>query len=182
MSDDQKPMNRRRFFREGLAELLKPLQNRMAPMERMAKEIGKLDAPVPPPAPPPTVQPPPGTAARNHSPYTPLTQPCVMCDGLHCMRECPSGALVEVAREEIDMGLAEWRPNTCIRAAGDPCTTCIDQCPVGNAAIELKNNRIHVKEEGCTGCGVCQHYCPSVPKSIVVIPRTMERGAGGTEG
>jgi translation initiation factor RLI1 len=42
---------------------------------------------------------------------------------------------------------------------------------MGTAALELNGNRVVVKEEGCTGCGVCQHYCPTTPKSIVVTPR-----------
>jgi ferredoxin-type protein NapG len=44
-------------------------------------------------------------------------------------------------------------------------------CPIGSVAIELRANMIHVNEDGCTGCGVCQQQCPTSPKSIVVIPR-----------
>ena len=30
---------------------------------------------------------------------------------------------------------------------------------------------IQVKPGGCVGCGVCQLYCPSLPKAITVDPR-----------
>ena len=219
-------MNRRRFFREGLAELLKPLGRHMAPLARLAEEVGKLDAPAATPILPAAYTPATGNVSRGSTPVGPIlndnqvflrppgmqseeafvntcsrcghcetacpvqaikidwngaiagglpyidadTQPCIMCDGLHCMRQCPSGALQEVAAIDIDMGTAQWDPNTCLRSAGQPCTDCIDHCPIGNLAIELKNNEIHVIEDGCTGCGSCQHACPSVPKSIVVIP------------
>ena len=37
------PMDRRRFFRRGIAELFKPIANAISPLERMAKHIGQLD-------------------------------------------------------------------------------------------------------------------------------------------
>jgi len=69
------------------------------------------------------------------------------------------------------MGTAVWKESTCLRTRGEPCTICIDQCPVGSVAIELREGKVHVIEDGCIGCGVCEHYCPTTPKSIVVTPR-----------
>ena len=46
----------------------------------------------------------------------------------------------------------------------------VDQGEV--AALELLDGRINVKEDGCTGCGVCQHDCPTMPRSITVIPKS----------
>src|SRR5579864_7862261 len=40
---DQK-MDRRRFFRAGLAEMLKPLDAAIRPLERVVHEVGRLDA------------------------------------------------------------------------------------------------------------------------------------------
>ena len=68
------------------------------------------------------------------------------------------------------MGTAVWRSSSCLRSTGDSCTICIDKCPLGSAAIELKSGRVAVKPLGCIGCGVCQQECPTSPKSIVVIP------------
>ena len=110
---------------------------------------------------------------------------CVVCDSLACMNVCPSGALQLVPRNDIDMGVAIWHSDTCLRTtahgpeSGQNCTICIDTCPIGSFAIELKDGRINVKEAGCVGCGVCQHECPTDPKSIVVMPKSIQAGPSG---
>lgn len=95
---------------------------------------------------------------------------CVVCTGLKCMSVCPSGALVPTSINDIDMGTAVWHSSSCLRTTGESCTICIDKCPLGSAAIELRNGRVAVNPLGCIGCGVCQMECPTSPKSIVVIP------------
>lgn len=107
----------------------------------------------------------------NGAPYIDVeTMPCVVCDGLLCMGACPTGALVPTLLNDIDMGLAVWNERTCLRtAAGEQCTICVDQCPLGATAIQLLAGKIHVLIDGCIGCGVCQHYCPTEPRSIVVV-------------
>jgi ferredoxin-type protein NapG len=107
------------------------------------------------------------------APYIdPDAMPCVLCDGLLCMNVCPTGALQPTPLVLVDMGTAEWRPDACLRSRGEPCTICIDQCPIGTKAIDLVSGAITVFSEGCTGCGVCQNHCPTSPKSIVVIPKS----------
>jgi ferredoxin-type protein NapG len=238
MSD--KPMNRRRFFREGLAELLKPLDRVVRPIEELAKQVGKLDEPRPaPPTPyvppfevkrpantvsysPPSTQGtddvddtlhfirPPGARAEHEflnvcsrcancvhacpvnaiqldyssrtaggAPYIdPDNSACVMCDGLSCMSQCPSSALMLVPREEIDIGTAEWNSGLCLRTVtGEPCTMCTDHCPVGTLALEVIDNHIIVHEDHCTGCGACQNNCPTNPKSITVTPKSQRDAA-----
>src|SRR5271169_4198056 len=44
MSDD-KPMDRRRFFRRGLSELIKPIASAISPLERAARKIGDMEGP-----------------------------------------------------------------------------------------------------------------------------------------
>jgi MauM/NapG family ferredoxin protein len=196
-SSSEKPVDRRRFFRLGLSELLRPLASAAKPLERMAHELGKLDQP--------RVRPevwlrPPGslpetgflqTCQRNGdcvaacpvkaikldpskaggAPYIDAdASACVVCTGLKCMSVCPSGALVPTSINDIDMGTAVWNTSSCLRTSGDSCTICIDKCPLGSAAIELKSGRVAVKPLGCIGCGVCQLECPTSPKSIAVIP------------
>ena len=98
---------------------------------------------------------------------------CVMCDGLLCMHACPTGALVPTPLADVDMGTARWHPNVCVRiTASEPCTTCIDVCPVGEVAIRLIGNAVQVRPDGCTGCGLCQNRCPTTPKAITVTPRS----------
>ena len=104
------------------------------------------------------------------------TMPCVLCDGLLCMHKCPTGALSPVPLEQIDMGTAVWHEETCARTRHEECTYCVDQCPVGEEAIRVVESRIEVRQDGCVGCGVCEHYCPTVPKSIRVKPRAARDG------
>jgi ferredoxin-type protein NapG len=114
----------------------------------------------------------PNNAKGAGVPYIEIdSMPCVMCDGLLCMHNCPTGALLPLPISEIDMGTAVWHEPLCLRTKGEPCTICVDQCPIGEVAIQLVEGKIKVIEEGCTGCGVCQHYCPTSPKSITITPR-----------
>ena len=221
MRDDDKPMPRRRFFREGLRELLKPLAEMAKPLEEVVRQLDELEkigsayadpyhspaAPVP--APEHWLRPPGALAERdfldtcsrcgecvrvcpaqcikidysgsrgNGAPYIDPTQmPCVLCTPLACMNSCPSGALQLVPLAEIDMGTAHWNEHLCVRSYGNECTICVDNCPVGTMALEVRENRIHVNEDHCTGCGVCQNKCPTDPKSIVVMPKSARVGDG----
>ena len=97
---------------------------------------------------------------------------CVVCDGLMCTKACPSGALQPVRDpRKIRMGVAEvYKPN-CVRTRSEACTLCVDRCPLGKTAIGLSGDGPPtVLTPGCVGCGVCQLYCPTSPKAIVVRP------------
>lgn len=106
------------------------------------------------------------------TPYIdPDEQPCVICDSLACMYVCPTGALQQVYAEDINMGVAVFNADTCLRTKNIACTYCVDTCPIGADAIHLTpEGTIAVVPAGCTGCGVCQYACPTSPKSIVVQP------------
>lgn len=226
--DDDKPMDRRRFFRQGLRGLLDnvgkvagPLGRVMKELETVGQEFGQLasgaaesPAPARPSLPTPPkllaklsderILRPPGAKANDDDfvatcstcracvgacpvhairidpargqgvPFVIAEdQPCVLCDGLSCLTSCPTGAITAVPIGLIDMGTAEWRPDTCVRSDDTDCTICVDRCPIGPRAIELVDGRVVVHEDGCTGCGVCEHECPTRPRSIVVIPRAM---------
>lgn len=204
--DSDKPVDRRRFFRLGLSELLRPLASVASPLERILGEVAKLDQ-IGQPASPRRLPPdvwlrPPGSlpeakflqtctrqgdcvaacpahairidptgAKGGGAPYIDAdAMSCVVCSGLQCMSVCPSAALVPTSINDIDMGTAVWCEQSCLRTRGEPCTICVEQCPLGTAAIELVKGRVAVNPRGCIGCGVCQHECPTNPKSIVVIP------------
>jgi ferredoxin-type protein NapG len=239
---DDKPIDRRRFFRAGFAELFKPLGKIARPLEQLAQGLSKLEQPTAPnansgaktgvtdsgsdSAPAPRR----GAAAGfprapiplqvNDRPFLrppgALDEPrfrdtcskcgncvaacpvqciqldksgregagvpfidtaiaaCTLCEELACMAACPTGALVPTPRDRIDMGTAFWNQQLCVRTNGEECTRCIDFCPVGESAIALDQNRIQVKQ-GCTGCGLCQHQCPTDPKSIIVIPKSVRK-------
>lgn len=119
-----------------------------------------------------------GDATQNGTPQVnPDLAACVICDDLSCMKVCPSGALRLVGRLEIRMGLARWNEAACLRSRNEACTICVDRCPLGATAIRVEDGKIRVIEpddtgerfgEGCVGCGVCQLYCPTAPKSIII--------------
>jgi ferredoxin-type protein NapG len=100
-------------------------------------------------------------------------QACVVCDDIACTRVCPSGALQPLSREDIRMGTAVVRRDACLRSRGEDCQICADKCPLGTRAIEIPHAgaEITVHANGCVGCGVCEMYCPTEPRAIVVEPR-----------
>ena len=200
--DPNRPMDRRRFFRQGIFELLRPLASMAESLGTAAQLFGdETEATadtrknVPPFLRPPGALTEPSflstcsrcgdcvsvcpvqciriePARAGGAPFIDVdTQPCALCDGLKCMHACPTGALTPLPLAEIDMGLAVWQADTCVRQKGEACTICVDHCPVGSFAIELAGKRIRVHENGCTGCGVCQHDCPTSPKSILISRR-----------
>lgn len=97
---------------------------------------------------------------------------CVVCDELACMRSCPSGALRLVERPSaIRMGLARVKHDVCARSRGEDCRICVEKCPLGAEAIAIDAaGKVEVKSPGCVGCGVCQFYCPTLPRAITVTP------------
>lgn len=220
------PINRRRFFREGLQRLMGHAEKVAAPVARFAKEMEKLAGPEggqdpsqlavpsspapisPAPASRPVTLPlvlrPPGAlpeadflsactrcgecvAACPAQCITVDSSPggrgagaphiiaearaCVMCDALACMHVCPTDALQVVPKLAIRMGKAVWGEGKCVRGDGQECRVCLETCPLGEAAISLTiDNRIEVYD-ACTGCGQCQHACPTTPRAIVVVPK-----------
>jgi MauM/NapG family ferredoxin protein len=95
--------------------------------------------------------------------------PCAMCEGLRCQTVCPSGALAPLAKGAVRMGLAEVVAARCIGFAGEACAVCVTACPVPGA-VRSEGGRPVVDAALCTGCGSCEHACPTVPASIVVRP------------
>lgn len=106
------------------------------------------------------------------TPYlVPSQKACVVCDDLSCMKACPTGALEFVPKEQIAIGVALVDHQRCRRSFGEPCRECVDRCPLSAAAIGLDpRGRVEVRG-GCVGCGVCELYCPTSPKSITVEAR-----------
>ena len=216
MSKDPR-VDRRRFFREGLRELLKPLADAADPITEAMKHFDRSLSPAgasPRRATARTVSldywlRPPGALPEqqfrdacsrcgecvaacpahcikiDHSgqqghgvPFIDVeTMPCVVCDSLACMNVCPTGALVPMPLNEIDMGTAVWHQESCLLTQDQHCTICADQCPLGEAAITIEAQRVEVKPAGCIGCGICEHYCPTSPRSITIIPKAAKESA-----
>lgn len=104
----------------------------------------------------------------------PRQAPCVLCHGLVCTTVCPSGALRPVTViSDVQMGLAVLDTTRCLPYQGQPCRECQAHCPV-ESAITLTEGRPQVTS-ACTGCGLCENYCPTQPSSIRVRPREADR-------
>lgn len=101
--------------------------------------------------------------------------PCVLCDGLLCTTVCPSGALTPVRRAtEVQMGVAQINPGQCLPFRGDKCSVCLDRCPIQGALRPDANGRPSVTDF-CTGCGICEYYCPTEPAAIRILPRSAQQ-------
>lgn len=195
--DDPRRINRRSFFRDGLRELLKPVVESLdEKLEAVSKALPKpvsLTLLRPPGAvieddflktcsrcgvcvqacPAGAIKIDPNHKIAGGAPYIDANlAPCIVCATLECMTVCPTGTLVPTPIKFIDMGTAKWNSSTCLRTKGDGCRVCVDECPIGEVAIRISvDQKVEVIEDGCVGCGVCQHRCPTSPKSIVVEPK-----------
>ncbi|MEK6800053.1 MAG: 4Fe-4S dicluster domain-containing protein [Planctomycetota bacterium] len=102
----------------------------------------------------------------------PAKAACVLCEGLKCTHVCPSGALQALTESSmVRMGLAKVSTTRCVRTIGDPCDECVVRCPLGARAIRLAGaGPPEIVVPGCTGCGVCELYCPTSPKAVIIRP------------
>ena len=161
MSEDDKPINRRAFFQEGLRELFRkvgdaagPLQRALGEFEQTAKDLGnaarQAGSTSPEKTPPGPSRPTPPRAGKAAAP-TPA-RPI----GLRILR--PPGA-----KDEADF-LA-----TC-----STCGNCVDACPV--QCISIKPERaggvphIIASESPCVMCDglLCMYSCPT--GALTAIP------------
>lgn len=97
--------------------------------------------------------------------------PCVLCTGLQCTKVCPSGALMRIEEPtEVKMGRALLDQGRCLPWQGTACSTCVTSCPIPGALSVDEKGRPRVND-ACTGCGLCEYYCPTPTASIRVRPR-----------
>ena len=100
----------------------------------------------------------------------PLSQPCVVCEGMFCAAVCPTGALVPPlegwAHEK--MGSLALDTERCITFQGIECGVCARVCPVGSEALDLDQQGRPVIRDGCVGCGVCVRACVTSPSSLLL--------------
>lgn len=100
---------------------------------------------------------------------------CILCN--KCMEVCPTEALAVIARQEIDMGIADIDETACYPWVDRGiCGACVSVCPLGERAIgfEFANVYRPVVKDACVGCGLCVEVCPHPSKPIWVAHRTVE--------
>ncbi|MCP4397442.1 MAG: 4Fe-4S dicluster domain-containing protein [bacterium] len=98
----------------------------------------------------------------------PSGTPCYLCEGYPCIKACPDEALLPV--EKVRMGTAHVIQNTCLAYNGQVCDYCFDRCPLKREAIVMESRKPRVIEANCTGCGICEYFCPAPAKGIKVLP------------
>jgi MauM/NapG family ferredoxin protein len=100
-------------------------------------------------------------------------RPCVLCNGLQCTQVCPSGALQPTYNnKDVKMGTAILDRARCVTYHGQTCDVCFNACPIPGAVVIAGDRRVSVVDELCTGCGLCEHTCPTEPASIKIAPRS----------
>lgn len=116
----------------------------------------------------------PEFAERSQTPaIIPLDAPCYLCEDMPCIAACKPKALMPVERCAVDMGVAIIDAGACYVAKGQPCDYCVVRCPIGRDAILLDDDNLpSVREDGCTGCGVCAYLCPG--SAIFITPARQE--------
>ncbi len=102
---------------------------------------------------------------------TPIIQPsdtpCYLCEGYPCITACPEEALLPV--EKVRMGTAHIILTKCLAYNGQICDYCFDRCPFKREAIVMENRKPRVIEANCTGCGICEYFCPAPGKGIKIL-------------
>src|SRR5574343_167599 len=125
--------------------------------------------------------------------FTARNIPCEMCEGIPCIKACPTTALDHALTDinKAKMGVAVLIDHeTCLNFLGLRCDVCYRVCPVIDEAITLEkhsNPRSDrhamllptVHAEACTGCGKCEKSCVLEQAAIKVLPATIARGELG---
>ncbi|MEE9165139.1 MAG: 4Fe-4S dicluster domain-containing protein [Nitrospinota bacterium] len=102
----------------------------------------------------------------------PREMPCYLCEDLSCIKACKTDALIPVERERVKMGVAKIKKKRCLAWADQPCQYCVTKCPFSEEAIYLDDFKPVIREEKCTGCGICEQVCLTINQSapITITP------------
>ncbi len=107
--------------------------------------------------------------------YTPRLVPRIgYCEEFcnYCGRICPTEAIRHIPIEEkrlLQMGVAHIDKTRCIAWDTEKiCLVCNEQCSY-QAIVGDDKKRPIVKEEKCTGCGICEHKCPVDGEAAIIV-------------
>jgi len=94
--------------------------------------------------------------AEDESHVFPEPDLCLRCT--QCLQTCRTQAIQIIPKF---IGRVIIRDELCPAA----CTKCIDLCPV--KLIVREKERVYIKSEVCSLCGVCRNICPEGAVTIV---------------
>jgi ferredoxin-type protein NapF len=93
-----------------------------------------------------------------------------------CTEICPTGAILPLAHDEkklVQMGKAKFFKDDCIVITKKKdCGACSEHCPTKAVNMVPYEGGIflpEVNEKICTGCGGCEHACPTVPRKAIYV-------------
>ena len=107
--------------------------------------------------------------------YTPRLVPRIgyceeMCN--FCGQVCPTEAIRHISMEEkrlLQIGVAHIDKTRCIAWDTDKiCLVCNEQCSY-QAIVGDDKKRPIIKEEKCTGCGICENKCPVDGEAAIIV-------------
>ncbi len=113
--------------------------------------------------------------------YTPRLVPRIgYCEEFcnFCGRVCPTEAILPLPVDEkrkIQMGVAHIDKTRCIAFEKDKvCLVCNEQCSYHAVIGDEKDDKKRpiIKEELCTGCGICENKCPVEGDSAIIVYTT----------
>ncbi|WDQ17108.1 4Fe-4S dicluster domain-containing protein [Rhodopirellula sp. P2] len=105
------------------------------------------------------------------------TSACLMCEDFPCIASCEPGVLVDTIPPI--MGTARITEHLCLAHHSTTCTVCSERCPVDDA-IAVTDGKPVIKEDTCTGCGVCRYVCPAPENAILLMPAFSRPGFPNT--
>ncbi len=107
--------------------------------------------------------------------YTPRLVPRIgYCEEFcnFCGRICPTEAIRPLQIEEkrlLQMGVAHINKTRCIAWDTEKiCLVCNEQCSY-RAIVGDEKKRPIIKEEKCTGCGICENKCPVDGEAAIIV-------------
>jgi ferredoxin-type protein NapF len=107
--------------------------------------------------------------------YTPRLVPRIgYCEEFcnFCGKVCPTEAIRYLPFEEkrlLQMGVAHVDKTRCIAWDTEKiCLVCNEQCSY-HAIVGDDKKRPVVKEEKCTGCGICENKCPVDGEAAIIV-------------
>jgi len=107
--------------------------------------------------------------------YTPRLVPRIgYCEEFcnFCGRVCSTEAIRHLSIEEkrlIQVGVAHIDKTRCIAWDTEKiCLVCNEQCSY-HAIVGDEKKRPIVKEEKCTGCGICENKCPVDGEAAIIV-------------
>ncbi len=184
MAKDDKPLDRRQFFRRGLSELLKPIGKSLEPVERAINEFEKAGRKHALPETKPRTLPlgvwlrPPGALPEPR-----FLETCSRCG--ECVKVCPAEAIKLDPTSENGKGAPYIDANVMACVACDSLA-CMNNCPTGalvpTPLMQIKMGTAVWREHLCVrsrgeSCEKCVDICPMgtaaidrVDNQIVVKP------------